>query len=453
MEKTALKQRGQGGFLRRKAAQWSSICSQWWMETCLWSLRMLAPWRFHWASLDLTNLRRFYPTVEPQLPLPICMQGLPTIVPPTMVPAVHLLLALLDVVMLPWMLLEWFYVSEVGHTFCLRLLWPSLTIRRRVPPEKPVPGAWQALQALRQSLLEWLPQEFVWRQVALLHSAILCLSYMLVSSWWSWRVLIRIFIVPFMKRSEGYLERQKMLAVFIITCLVYHAFGVIIMKAISKLRSHMVRAPKEMSVIRAYHATAWSNIESIRSHGFRASTAGMLGGGVYISRDLNKVWGYGGAEGAICELQVSVGRIQVIDRQHHPKQSLWRSEADTAYVPYRCGMVPSGLEEACVANEKRLQLVRVWDKKLLGILLIYDLVRSFLDQLLWLTCFDQLFQLDWHKWLATKVPPQRANDLESQELRMEIPNSPLMGDCWHHKPHATMPPALVKKCITNRMAN
>jgi len=370
-----------------------------------------------------------------------------------MVPAVHLLLALLDVVMLPWMLLEWFYVSEVGHTFCLRLLWPSLTIRRRVPPEKPVPGAWQALQALRQSLVEWLPREFVWRQVALLHSAILCLSYMLVSSWWSWRVLIRIFIVPFMKRSEGYLERQKMLAVFIITCLVYHAFGVIIMKAISKLRSHMVRAPKEMSVIRAYHATAWSNIESIRSHGFRASTAGMLGGGVYISRDLNKVWGYGGAEGAICELQVSVGRIQVIDRQHHPKQSLWRSEADTAYVPYRCGMVPSGLEEACVANEKRLQLVRVWDKKLLGILLIYDLVRSFLDQLLWLTCFDQLFQLDWHKWLATKVPPQRANDLESQELRMEIPNSPLMGDCWHHKPHATMPPALVKKCITNRMAN
>lgn len=36
----------------------------------------------------------------------------------------------------------------------------------------------------------------------------------------------------------------------------------------------------------------------------------------------NKVWGYGGAEGAICELQVSVGRIQVIDRQHHPKQHL-----------------------------------------------------------------------------------------------------------------------------------
>lgn len=438
MEKTALKERGQR--LRRRVQHLSSICSQWWMESCLWSLRMLAPWRFHWASMDLTNLRRFYPTVEPQLPLPICMQGLPTIVPPTMVPAVHLLLALLDVVMLPWMLLQWFYVSEVGRTFWLRLLWPSLTIRRQVPPEKPVPGAWQALQALRQSLVEWLPREFVWRQVALLHSAILCLSYMLVSSWWSWRVFRRMFIVPFLKSSEGYLERQKMLAVFIITCLVYHAFGVIIMKAISKLRSHMVRAPKEMS---------------IRSQGFRGSTAGMLGGGVYISRDLNKVWGYGGAEGAICELQVSVGRIQVIDRQHHPKQKVWRSEADTAYVPYRCGMVPSGLEEACVANEKRLQLVRVWDKNLLGILLIYDLVRNFLDQLLWMTCFVQLFQLDWHKWLAIKVPPQRANDLE---LCMEVPNLPLMedavqGDCWHHKPHAMMPPALVKKCITNRMAN
>lgn len=34
----------------------------------------------------------------------------------------------------------------------------------------------------------------------------------------------------------------------------------------------------------------------------------------------NKVWGYGGPVGAICELHVSVGRIRIIDRQHHPKQ-------------------------------------------------------------------------------------------------------------------------------------
>ena len=41
------------------------------------------------------------------------------------------------------------------------------------------------------------------------------LSYMLVSSWWSWRVFRRMFIVPFLKSSEGYLERQKMLAVLL----------------------------------------------------------------------------------------------------------------------------------------------------------------------------------------------------------------------------------------------
>eukprot|EP00438_Fugacium_kawagutii_P014292 Skav226009 [mRNA] locus=scaffold1010:170385:171703:- [translate_table: standard] len=73
----------------------------------------------------------------PQLPMPLCMQSLPTIFPPVMVPAVHLLLALLDagpilggvmldagarlsesladIALMPWMLLEWFYLAQVGN--------------------------------------------------------------------------------------------------------------------------------------------------------------------------------------------------------------------------------------------------------------------------------------------------------------------------------------------------
>lgn len=430
-------------FKRRLQRMWSVGCKLW-MGSCLLLLRTFSPWRFHWASIDLANLRRFYPhhfaTELPQLPLPLCMQGLPTLVPPIMVPAVHLLLALLDIAMLPWMMLEWFYVAQAGAGVELRwlhLLRPLLTLRRCVPgTERPPQGARNAARALKTLVLESLPRSWLWKHVTLLHYSLLWCSYMLLSLWFSWRIFLMTFITPF----QEHLAVREVLILVPLTLVMLRMLAVVNMKAVSKLRSYIVRAPSEMSEIRAYHATQWSNIQSIRENGLRVSTQGMLGRGVYISRDLNKVWGYGGPAGAICEVHVSVGRIRIIDRQHHPKQNLWSNEADMAYVPYRCGMVPSGLEEACVADVKRIQLVRVWDKRLLFVLLIYDIFRTILEQL---RC--TAIGSTW-RWLCThqaRLRPKKrlwAHDLEHGAV-------PYCADkCWHHEPHATVPPALLKKC-------
>lgn len=442
MEKTSLRERRMR-FKRRLQRMWSVGCKLW-MGSCLLLLRTLSPWRFHWASIDLANLRRFYPhhfaTELPQLPLPLCMQGLPTLVPPIMVPAVHLLLALLDIAMLPWMMLEWFYVAQAAAGVELRwlhLLRPSLTLRRSVPgTERPPQGARNAARALKTLVLEPLPRSWLWKHVTLLHYSLLWCSYMLLSLWFSWRIFLMTFITPF----QEHLAVREVLILVPLTLVMLRMLAVVNMKAVSKLRSYIVRAPSEMSEIRAYHATQWSNIQSIRENGLRVSTQGMLGRGVYISRDLNKVWGYGGPAGAICEVHVSVGRIRIIDRQHHPKQKLWSNEADMAYVPYRCGMVPSGLEEACVADVKRIQLVRVWDKRLLFVLLIYDIFRTILEQL---RC--TAIGSTW-RWLCThqaRLRPKKrlwAHDLEHGAV-------PYCADkCWHHEPHATVPPALLKKC-------
>eukprot|EP00435_Cladocopium_sp_Y103_P048484 s319_g14.t1 len=267
-------------------------------------------------------------------------------------------------------------------------------------------------------------------------------SYMLLSLWFSWRIFRMTFITPF----QEHLAVREVLILAPLTLVMLRMLAVVNMKAVSKLRSYIMRAPTEMSEIRAYHATQWSNIQSIRENGLRVSTQGMLGRGVYISRDLNKVWGYGGPAGAICELRVSVGRLRIIDRQHHPKQNLWSNEADMAYVPYRCGMVPSGLEEACVADAKRIQLVRVWDKRLLFVLLIYDIFRTILDPL---RCFFSATGGPTWRWLCrahearNQRPKKRlwAHDLEHGAISGYV-----LDKCWRHEPHATVPPALLKKC-------
>eukprot|EP00913_Durusdinium_trenchii_P021403 g20115.t1 len=227
---------------------------------------------------------------------------------------------------------------------------------------------------------------------------------------------------------------------------------VVAMKLISKAKSFCTRAPMEMSEIRAYHATAAENEESIRHNGFRVSTQGMLGRGVYIS-----LWGYGGQNGVIFELRVRVGKICTIDRQLHPKQSLGvggapslekdpepiRGRADMAYVPYRCGMVASGLEEACVAKVAQIKVVRTWPKR--GDLSSWDreLRRSSVnvraghqDQLAWLYCFPCILP---GYWVPTIAP--QAKSLEPPDLE-DLSNS--KGDQYWRQEwlHATVPPAL-----------
>eukprot|EP00928_Gymnodinium_smaydae_P008160 TRINITY_DN12963_c0_g1_i1.p1 TRINITY_DN12963_c0_g1~~TRINITY_DN12963_c0_g1_i1.p1 ORF type:complete len:197 (+),score=27.08 TRINITY_DN12963_c0_g1_i1:189-779(+) len=106
--------------------------------------------------------------------------------------------------------------------------------------------------------------------------------------------------------------------------------------------------PPSRSSYIMYHGTSTASATSILQIGFMISANGMLGAGVYLSRDINKAKRYGPC---VLKCNVKVRRVKKIDRQGHPMQKSWRSEGyDTAWVPPNCGMVPSGLQENCIAD-------------------------------------------------------------------------------------------------------
>nr|XP_033774598.1 uncharacterized protein LOC117347592 [Geotrypetes seraphini] len=112
-----------------------------------------------------------------------------------------------------------------------------------------------------------------------------------------------------------------------------------------------------------YHGTTVNAAKSIIKNGFSQSNDGMLGRGVYVSRDKEKAKRYPldkPHESVVLKLRVNVGKVKKIDRQRHPLQKTWHDQGyDTAWVPPGCGMVPSGLEEDCVWDPRRIKVVDV----------------------------------------------------------------------------------------------
>mmetsp|Transcript_33443 Transcript_33443/g.93841 ORF Transcript_33443/g.93841 Transcript_33443/m.93841 type:complete len:210 (+) Transcript_33443:78-707(+) len=106
-----------------------------------------------------------------------------------------------------------------------------------------------------------------------------------------------------------------------------------------------------------YHGTSEARARAILQGGFKPSSGGMLGAGVYVSADLAKARKYGDT---ILDLEVKLGKIKRIDSQGHPMRTSWNSHGyDSAWVPAACGMVHSGLTETCVFNPKRIRVVSV----------------------------------------------------------------------------------------------
>ena len=102
-----------------------------------------------------------------------------------------------------------------------------------------------------------------------------------------------------------------------------------------------------------YHGTSRANALAIMRYGFRQSQDGMLGPGVYLSRDLNKASRYPldlpDSERVVLRVKVNVGNVIAINHQNHPRQYTWHNAGyDTAWCPPNCGMAKSGLEEDCV---------------------------------------------------------------------------------------------------------
>ena len=113
-----------------------------------------------------------------------------------------------------------------------------------------------------------------------------------------------------------------------------------------------------------YHGTSVPSARLIIDNGFKPSSGGMLGKGVYVSRDKKKASAYPPKtqDRVIFELRVRPGRVKRIDKDNHPLQYTWHSQGyDTAWVPPNCGMrsVPSGLEEDCIFDPKRVEVVGI----------------------------------------------------------------------------------------------
>lgn len=113
-----------------------------------------------------------------------------------------------------------------------------------------------------------------------------------------------------------------------------------------------------------YHGTTRQSAESIRENGFRQSPDGMLGRGVYLSRDQMKARRYPinhpDTDKVVIMVRVNVGKVIAINRQSHPLRKTWHNHGyDSAWVPPNCGMVKSGLEEDCVWDPKRIKILKI----------------------------------------------------------------------------------------------
>lgn len=102
-----------------------------------------------------------------------------------------------------------------------------------------------------------------------------------------------------------------------------------------------------------YHGTTWASDLKIQAGGFIRSADGMLGSGVYMSRDFQKASRYPlnnrTQKLAVLKVRVRVGKVRKIDYQHHPLQKTWHQHGyDSAWVPPNCRMVTTGFEEDCI---------------------------------------------------------------------------------------------------------
>jgi len=134
----------------------------------------------------------------------------------------------------------------------------------------------------------------------------------------------------------------------------------------SRVQLEPEQAPVDDATYVMYHGTDPQAAEQIERYGFLRSKDGMLGPGVYLSRDIMKAAHYPLHVPAlqqhgrvIFECLVQVGKVKRIDCKGHALQKTWSILGyDTAWVPPNCGVTPSGLEEDCVAQPSRIRILR-----------------------------------------------------------------------------------------------
>uniref|UniRef100_A0A7S2CW81 PARP catalytic domain-containing protein n=1 Tax=Florenciella parvula TaxID=236787 RepID=A0A7S2CW81_9STRA len=110
-----------------------------------------------------------------------------------------------------------------------------------------------------------------------------------------------------------------------------------------------------------WHGTSRAAAYDIQKNGWRPSTGGALGPGVYVTRSKAKAMNYtkgsGRDNGAILELRVKTGTTKRITGQGDSLRTTWAQAGyDSAYAP--AGAVGQR-EEDCIKNPANIQIVKV----------------------------------------------------------------------------------------------
>ncbi|KAJ8266255.1 hypothetical protein GJAV_G00128330 [Gymnothorax javanicus] len=124
--------------------------------------------------------------------------------------------------------------------------------------------------------------------------------------------------------------------------------------------------PKMGQVYTMFHGTHITNAKIIITQGFQRSRDGLLGAGVYVSRNIDKAKCYpltvDKKEKVVFKLRVHVGKVKKIDCDNHPLQKSWHQNGyDSAWVPPNSNIstIKSGREEDCVWDPSRIKIVDV----------------------------------------------------------------------------------------------
>ncbi|XP_066566476.1 GCRV-induced gene 2o [Amia ocellicauda] len=126
------------------------------------------------------------------------------------------------------------------------------------------------------------------------------------------------------------------------------------------------QTPKDGGGYTMFHGTSISLATTIINQGFQRSRDGLLGEGVYISRNIDKAKCYplstDRKDKVVFKLKVRVGKVKKIDCDNHPMQKSWHQNGyDCAWVPpkSKISSIKSGREEDCVWDPKRITVVDV----------------------------------------------------------------------------------------------
>ena len=117
----------------------------------------------------------------------------------------------------------------------------------------------------------------------------------------------------------------------------------------------------EHNIYVMYHATPVRNVKNILDNGFKLSTGGIQGPGLYLSMDTDRSRGYGvkrpGDRGVCFKVLVYTGKTKKTSQVD--TTGSWRNDFDTAFLPSKNTVVKSGKEETCVKSTDQVRILGV----------------------------------------------------------------------------------------------